>query len=46
MRSGHPNCSDHPRDVFENGVTNAGSWKPQKGSMIVSHEVLYTYVYS
>ncbi|KAJ9576207.1 hypothetical protein L9F63_006940 [Diploptera punctata] len=34
MANGHPNCSSHPRDTFEGGVTNAGSWKPYKGSMI------------
>jgi hypothetical protein len=36
MGDGHPNCTSHPQDVFEKGVINAGSWKEQKGSMIVS----------
>jgi hypothetical protein len=36
MRAGLPNCINHPHDVFKNGVINAGSWKEQEGSMIVS----------
>jgi hypothetical protein len=39
MGNGHPNCSSHSQDVFENGVINAGSWKERKGSMIVSKAV-------
>jgi hypothetical protein len=41
MRGGHPNCTNHSQDVFENGVINAGSWKEHNGSMIVSHRLLY-----
>jgi hypothetical protein len=41
MRGGHPNCTNHSKDVFENGVINAGSWKERNGSMIVSQRLLY-----
>ncbi|PSN43472.1 hypothetical protein C0J52_03215 [Blattella germanica] len=34
MASGHPNCTSHPRDVFEDGVGNAGSWNQRNGSFI------------
>lgn len=34
MKAGHPNCTNHSHDVFENGVINAGSWKEHEGSMI------------
>jgi len=40
MKAGHPNCTNHSQDVFENGVINAGSWKEQEGSMIVSQRLL------
>lgn len=36
MGDGHPNCTSDSRDVFENGVINAGSWRDRNGSMIVS----------
>ncbi|KAJ4445265.1 hypothetical protein ANN_07066, partial [Periplaneta americana] len=34
MGSGYPNCSSNPRDFFEHGISNAGSWKQRNGSMI------------
>ncbi|XP_021913626.1 carboxypeptidase D-like isoform X2 [Zootermopsis nevadensis] len=34
MGDGHPNCTSDSRDVFENGVINAGSWRDRNGSMI------------
>jgi len=40
MKAGHPNCTNHSHDVFENGVINAGSWKEHEGSMIVSQRLL------
>ena len=41
MKAGHPNCTNHSHDVFENGVINAGSWKEHEGSMIVSQRLLF-----
>jgi len=40
MKAGHPSCTNHSQDVFENGVINAGSWKEHEGSMIVSQRLL------
>jgi hypothetical protein len=40
MKAGHPNCTNHSQDVFENGVINAGRWKEHHGSMIVSQKLL------